>query len=241
MAVISPINLSQDIIDKRIGDVTTAELLNRYIREMGIDHAQYYGLAIAGSHLPVSLGTFTNEWLDHYIKGHYFFDDPVIEKTKDLNHPLPWSMISGLTERQEEFMAFTRRVLGRNGVTVPLGAPPVVAGISVVSDMPEDEWNEKLPRIIWNATIVGQKIHNIVLADKNFVEPSASALTRMQKTCLALAATGLDAAGISGVTSMSEKAVLRQFDAAQVALNARNHTHALAKAITLGYLEGHRA
>jgi ATP-dependent transcriptional regulator len=231
---ISPINLSEDIVRRRVAGATVSELLDRFLREMEVDHVQYYGLGIGGSPLPVSLGTFTERWLDRYITGHYFFDDPVMAQVKDLNHALPWERIQGLNDRQIEFMEFTRKELGRNGVTVPVGTPPIAAGLSIVSDESPETWKERLPQIIWNATMVGQRVHTLVLEDKKAREESHVSLSRPQKACLYLAASGMGLEEIAQATSMGTKSVIRCLNDVQAALNARNHTHALAKAVALG-------
>ena len=59
--------------------------------------------------------------------------------------------------------------MGPNGMTVPLGTAGVTAGLSMTSWEPEEEWIARLPSVAWNATLVGQKIHAIVMAEKKAI------------------------------------------------------------------------
>lgn len=234
---IEPINLSQDILKRRLPDgVTVEELFRRFSEEMRIAHAQYYAIGFDGGQIPVSIGTFKKEWLDYYITGLHFLDDPVIQRTAESNSPFLWNTMTGLNEKQAALGEVTRRLMGPNGMTVPLGTAGVTAGLSMTSWEPEEEWIARLPSVAWNATLVGQKIHAIVMAEKKATEAGLTPLTRSQKKCLRLLATGLGLDGICEAVSMTEKEVVRVLDNAQARLKARTHTHALVKAVTLGFM-----
>src|SRR5690606_33622281 len=165
---------------------------------------QYYAVGFDGSPIPVSIGTFKKEWLDYYIKGLHFFNDPVVKRTAESNSPFLWNTMTGLDEKQAALGELTRKLMGPNGMTVPLGTAGVIAGLSMTSWEPEEEWLERLPSVAWNATLVGQKIHAIVMADKKAEEAGLTPLSKVQKRCLSLLAQGLSRGAIRAAISLTE-------------------------------------
>lgn len=227
--------LSKDILKRKVGELTASEILNRLVSESKA-RAVFYYCVITGKELdPVAVGTFPEEWLQIYARNGYIGVDPIVERAFTHKSPYVWSQMTGLTDAQRRFMEESVPYIGKQGVTIPLGTEHIVAGISVTSDDSDEAWLEKLPSLIWNASIAGHKIHTMVLQEKN-AEDRVEPLTERQAEYLSLAASGLELIDIASVTKTSEGAVRRVMDQVQRKLKVNSHSQAVAKAATIGQI-----
>lgn len=227
--------LSEEILKRKLGEVTAEDILHRFLEESKARAAFYYCVSIAGAINPVGIGTYPQAWMDIYGRNGYLGIDPIAERAFTLKAPIVWSQMTGLTDEQKRFMEESAPWIGKQGVTIPLGVEDVAAGISVTSDDSCEVWRDKLPNIIWNASIAGHKIHSIVLQNWK-VDDDAKSLTQRQVEYLSLIASGLEVEDIAKATHTSMNAVKRVLDAVQRKLKVNSHSQAVAKAATLGQI-----
>lgn len=227
--------LSKDILKRTIGNVTATDILHRLLEEANVRAAFYYCVSVGSEVKPVAIGTYPEKWLEIYAKNGYIGIDPVAERSFTAKSPYVWSEMTGLTDVQKRFMKESVPWVGSKGVTIPLGSEEVVAGISVTSDDEDAVWREKLPSLIWNASIAGQKINSIVLKER-MADDKAAPLTRRQSEYLSYIASGLEVADIAAATRTTANAVRRVLDGVQRKLQVNSHSQAVAKAATIGQL-----
>jgi len=225
-------NLSTDILD----DGVTVGLFEKLFDELKISHVQYYAINIGRNPSRVSMGTFSPEWCRTYHERGYGAIDPVLNYVLKQRMPCVWSNVPGLTDEQQAFMTEAAPYVGRNGITVPFGEPPVSAALSITTLSADDSWHANLPRIIWTATSVGQKIHRSILDHINAKAGRRVRLTSAQSACLHLLAEGMDEAAIASVTRMSRYTVRRHVEEVRRKLNAKSPAQTVAKAAMMGIL-----
>lgn len=215
------------------GEVAINDLLGSIKKELGVDHVQYFASSVVGIPRQVVIGTYPREWCQIYVDRGYVQRDPVLQHVLLKAGPCQWSTLSKLSEGEAEVMKESIPYIGKQGLTVPVGKHPLIAAISVTSNMEDREWILATPDILWKLTSIAQKLHALVVKEHEISAPNQR-LTDVQKQCLRLIAVGTGVDRIASILDANSVTVQKHLDQAQKKLEAFNQSHMIARAVLLG-------
>lgn len=178
------------------------------------------------------LTTAFKGYFEEYVRGLAFLEDPIFNRCASAKSPFEWSsMPSASSEPGRQPL-----ISGRRWLTLPIVHDQVIACLHVAADASDEEWRASIADFIWHGMKVGDDIvHRLLQLRNNDFAPPVR-LSPTQVDCLTLLAAGKDIAHIVDITGRDYRAVNRQISEAMCRLNARTQSHAVVKAISLGFL-----
>lgn len=223
---ITAVSLGDEILDNQDVERCFRELLRGY----GVRHVQYKAINPGRSPERVAIGTFPSDWCKRYLERGYWKVDPIHQYALGKRVPCLWESMTSLSPQQDAFMMEVADRIGSNGITVPILEPPILGSISIIAKEGDTRWKENLPRLIWKATTVGQRIHREVLKHISDDGSWSVRLNDSQAMCLNLMADGMTEDAIAAVTRMSRQKVKRQLDNIGKKFNSKNPSQIITKA-----------
>mgnify|MGYP001245888545 CR=1 FL=1 len=209
------------------------EMFEEFVSAYGLRHAQYISTRAPWFASPVTVGTVPEEKMGNLIPVIFHEIGPLVDKGTSDEIYVNWKDLGKLSEAQAVALDSIMKEFGRTGMSIRLVPKPHSVGLSFTTDVVGDEWKAQAAEVLWKGVIFGHKVHRMVLAAAGRHGRRVE-LSENQATCLTLLAEGMTVHDISESIGMPESKVMRNLDNARKKLEARNHAHAVAKAIVLG-------
>lgn len=208
----------------------------------GLSHMTFLVAHIRGQleRYPYYCTTYPEAWTETYIDNGYFDIDPVIDVLRWGHLPVDWSSLDWRPAQVDRFFMEARRHgIGPHGLTVPIRGPSGERGLfSVTSNRPKRDWSRLRASCIHELHILSHYLHETVLAVTGLRDPAHyRELSRRERQCLQLLATGWISKQIAAALGISESAVKLYLRSARTKLGASTSHQAVAKASFLELIE----
>lgn len=220
-----------------IHDLVEAELNTR-----GFDRFAYLILQPPEGPLePLYLGTYPQDWSEHYLVRDYVNIDPVMSAAAGTITPFTWNDLYSRqpsNSRQRQMLDEAGDFGLRNGMTIPVHGPArAFATFNISASLGPVATAE-----LWNAQ--KYELHLIALNSHEQIIKAAFAeakrapahLSPRERECLLWTARGKTAWEISIILGLSQDTVLHYLRGANERLGVCNKTHAVVKAIITGLI-----
>jgi DNA-binding CsgD family transcriptional regulator len=219
------------------------DLVDAELRSRGFDHFAYLILQPPeGPIEPLYIGSYPEDWSEHYLVRDYVNVDPVMSTATATVAPFSWK---DLYERQpskgpQRLMLDEAGDFGlRNGMTIPVHGPArafatfnVSASVGVAEA--EELWNQHKYDLHLIALHSHEEIIKAAYAEARQKPPAQ--LTPRERECLLWTSRGKTAWEISVILGLSQDTVLHYLRLANEKMNVSNKTHAVVKAIVTGLI-----
>lgn len=170
--------------------------------------------------------------------------DPFLWRCYERNLPLDWQDVKGapwLTDIQHEAISYIEALGFLDGVSVPIHlSGQSFAFVSGLSHAQCGRWREEPAHAVQALFVLAHAFHAAAVQHVHVAaDPvAATVLTRRETEVLKLAAMGLNAPATARAIHRSVETVRRQRKSAMQKLNAHTIAQAVARAMSLGLLEG---
>jgi DNA-binding CsgD family transcriptional regulator len=204
---------------------------------LGIAHVVYHWTNQKGEQF--GAGTYTPEWVAHYVQQGYMRIDPVVTGCFQRFHPVEWKQLDWTGKPQRRFLdEATGAGVGTQGTSVPIRGPNgQFALFTATTDDSDDHWRmfnrERMRDLILIAHFFNQKALEI---RQGTDEASLLRLSPREIDALTMLAIGYSRAQAADKLSISEHTLRVYIESARSKLGAANTTHAVAKALILGLI-----
>lgn len=216
-------------------------LLGQIRDHYGLTHVSYIAKDIPGltDSQPYFRCTYSDEWVERYIKHEYVQIDPVLHYGQTTILPFEWSRFDRRRRDLRQFFGDARGAgLGSHGLTIPVrGQHGEVAMISINSDMSDRDWKTDKIHYMRDFQMISGFLHESILRFEK-VEQKDECLTPRERECLTWLAKGKSIDDISDILGISRHTVRAHADGARAKVHGLNITHTVARAITLNLIEG---
>lgn len=182
---------------------------------------------------PYYCTTYPEAWTEIYLDKGYFEIDPVINVARRGHLPVDWSSLEQGSREVDRFFEEARsHDIGPNGLTIPIrGSNGERCLFSVTSNLPEHDWTGLRNSSIHDLHILSHYLHEAALAVTGLREAVRFRdLSRRERQCLQLLATGRISKQIAAALGISENAVKLYLRSARRKLGASTSYQAVAKA-----------
>jgi DNA-binding CsgD family transcriptional regulator len=212
-------------------DPALSEICMRY----GLSHMTFLVAGIRGQSekYPYFCTTYPVAWTERYVDNDYFNIDPVIDVLRWGHLPVDWSFLDWRPAPASRFFDEARRHdIGPHGLTIPIRGPRGERGLfSVASNRSKRDWSSLRASSIHELHILSHYLHETVLAVTGLRAPHHyRELSRRERQCLQLLATGRISKQIAAALGISESAVKLYLRSARTKLGASTSHQAVAKA-----------
>ncbi len=201
-----------------------------------------YHLGRSRSHITDSPYVRTNypaSWVQRYLLRNYVEIDPVVQRGFNSAFPFYWDELKIVSSQEVEFFqdAMAHNT-GMSGFSIPLcDKANRRALFSLSSEYPPQLLRKKLNGIIPELIEAAGFIHQKVIADTFFGEPSGVSLSPREIECLSWVACGKDSTSISIILGLSDHTVRDYLKSARFKLGCATIAQAIHKATVSGILE----
>jgi DNA-binding CsgD family transcriptional regulator len=183
------------------------------------------------------LGTYTDDWLQHYFSNDYLSIDPVALHGFTALRSFDWRELS--KERKEVKQIFDESIdfgFGHQGLCIPIvNSRGGRATFNINADVSDKEWIDLKSRLLRDLHIIAHFFHDSVVAQiKIETSDFPVHLSTRQLETLKWAASGKTIWETSVILSVSERTVRFHLDQARRTLNCATKTQAVAKAVASG-------
>lgn len=237
----------QDFID-RLKSATSLEeqrrVFERAIADAGFRYYTYniVKVAGAGTHAPLFVCSYPQDWIDHYLSEEYYTIDPLVAEGPRHQLPFRWNEVSlpqDLEPRQQRLYLEAADLGICNGLTIPIhGRNGDYAAINLIPEGRPEEQLATLDRQQHLMHLIALYYHshsgNSLLEQQLIRRPSV--LTRREEEVLTWLARGKSTFEVSGILSVTERTVLYHIENAKKKLNVTNRTHLVVKAAMEGLI-----
>lgn len=204
---------------------------------LGTDHVVYHWVSASGEQY--GCGTYSPDWVQKYLEQDYLRTDPVIVGCYQRFHPVDWKRLDWASKPARKFWKDAiEHGVGNQGFSIPIRGPNGQFALFTVSHNCEDqEWvafTETAKRhLILIAHVFNQKALEFEGAAG---KGPAKGLSPREIDAMTLLAVGYSRAQVAKSLSISEHTLRVYIESARFKLGAMNTTHAVARAMSNGYI-----
>jgi len=187
----------------------------------------------------ISIGTFPNEWIKHYISKNYASIDPIVKHCISSNTPISWHQFYK-DENYKIYNLFKEvsdyELLGGASIGYRVNSGEV--GIfSISKKEPLTEKSKLYCNTILYMTSLQPYIHDsLKRVSNNYNSSDSSPLTKRELECLTWTAEGKTSGEIASILHISESTVIFHIKNIINKLEVSNRTQAISKAILTGLI-----
>ncbi len=214
--------------------------LRDIVHEYNVEHAGYWGvppLAEGDTQAWVPVSTLPEAWLRHYAAADYVRIDPVVRAARQAIGPVDWRDLPPADAAGRRIAAEAREFgIPRQGLSFPIRGSGGDFGVfSVMADVADAAWDALKQGRLLDWLTLAQAIHRRVLdIGAAQMRGGLGKLSPRERDILQLIAHGLTSDEVSAELGISERVVRGYLQGCRNKLNARNSTHAVARAVKLG-------
>jgi DNA-binding CsgD family transcriptional regulator len=218
------------------------DLVDAELRSRGFDRFAYLIINPPdGPHEPLYIGSYPEEWAEHYRLRDYVNIDPVMSAATATIAPFAWKELYAFhpSESRPRRMLDEAGEFGlRNGMTIPVHGPArAFATFNVATSVGPLETEELWRVHKFDLHLVALNSHEKIIKTA-FAETGRgpAQLSPRERECLLWTARGKTAWEISVVLGLSRDTVLHYLRSANQKLGVYSKTHAVVKAIITGLI-----
>lgn len=235
-----------EFIDKLLSCETTdniKDVCTQFCDRFGYSH-YFYGVLIPTSFTKPSIYIISNqpeEWRTRYSEKGYLSIDPTATYCMQNIAPVHWQNLDNNLPLQSS----VRKMFGEaldfgivDGISFPVHTiRHETAMLSLSSNRPDEDWNKRLLQFIPESHLFAAYLHEAMIRILPDIQKAmGTMLTEREKECLLWTAEGKTSWEISQILGIAERTVVFHLKNATQKLDVANRQHAVAKAISLGYI-----
>lgn len=214
------------------------EICARY----GLSHMTFLVVRIGGGSeiCPYYCTTYAERWTELYVDKRYFEIDPVMDVMRWSLLPVDWSSLDRKPDEVRRFFeAAHAHDIGPNGLTIPVRGPKGERCLfSVASSLRNTGWARLRADSVHDLLVLSHYLHEKVLTVTRLREVGRYRdLSKRERQCLQLLATGSIFKQIAAILDISESSVRLYLRSARRKLGASTSRQAVAKAIFLELID----
>ena len=184
-------------------------------------------------------GTYSNEWLQHYLASGYFDIDPVTQSGLVETLPFDWrdlpkdsKAVNQLFNEAGEFG------IGNQGLSIPLfDAQGERALFNINTSASDRDWDKCKGPLLRDFHIISHFFHHRLMAEVANMPPLTDHdLSTVEIECLKWAAEGKSIWETSVILTLPERNVRYHLDQARRKLQCNTKIQAVAKAVAVGLI-----
>lgn len=202
-----------------------------------IDHIVYHWVDSAGEQY--GCGTYDDVWVQRYLEQGYLRTDPVIIGCYQRFHPVDWKRLDWSTKSARVFLkdALAHGV-GNQGYSIPIRGPNGQFALFTVNHNCDDHaWEEFTDEHSRELILMAHYFNRKALEFEPDRGPEqAQTLSPREIDALTLLAIGYSRAQVAQTLSISEHTLRVYIESARFKLGALNTTHAIARALSCGFI-----
>lgn len=205
--------------------------------DFGIDHIVYHWVDSAGEQY--GCGTYSDEWVQHYLENNYLRVDPVIAGCFQRFHPVDWKQLDWSSKAARKFLLEAIEFgVGNQGYSVPIRGPNGQFALFTLNHSCKDaEWEDFIETNKRDVILIGHFFNEKALSfEPNRTQPSGQALSPREIDAMTLLAAGYSRAQVAKTLSISEHTLRVYVESARFKLGALNTVHAVARALSRGLI-----
>lgn len=225
------------------GDVSAIyDLVDAELQSRGFDSFAYLILQPPDGPLePLYIGSYREDWSEHYLAQDYVNIDPVMSTAANTVAPFTWADLYGRQpgkSRQRQMLDEAGDFGLRNGMTIPVHGPArAFATFNIAASLGPAETAEIWNRHKYDLHIIALNSHEqIIKAAYAEAKRAPARLSPRERECLLWTSRGKTAWEISVILGLSQDTVLHYLRSANEKLGVCNKTHAVVKAIITGLI-----
>ena len=204
---------------------------------LGVDHIVYHWVSADGEQY--GYGTYDPAWVQHYIDSEYLRIDPVVLGCFQRFHPVDWKRLDWTSRAARAFQkdAIAHGV-GNQGFSIPIRGPNGQFALFTMSHTADDDtWAAftaaRQRDLILIAHFLNQKALEL---ERGRAPELVRALSPRETDALTFLAMGYSRGQVSEMLSISEHTLRAYIESARFKLGALNTTHAVARALSEGFI-----
>ena len=203
-------------------------------------HVTYHAVSLKGKteRGPHVIVTYPALWVRRYLDENYQRIDPVVVASLSGFIPVDWRLLDFSGKREATFLDEASEFeISSNGVSYPIRGPGGEQAIFSVNAPEGAEWDSYISEHQRDFMFLGhcfhQKVRQLASPDRpDEVEP----LSMREQDVLYWLARGKTYEDVGDILYISPRTVKAHIESARYKLNAGNTVHAVAKAVTLGFI-----
>lgn len=204
---------------------------------LGVSHVVYHWVDSAGEQY--GCGTYSDAWRDRYVSQNYIRVDPVIIGCYQRFHPVDWKRLDWSSKAARSFFAEAlEHGVGRQGFSVPIRGPNGQFALFTVShDCDDAAWAAFTEAHGRDLILIAHYFNRKALElEPDRAPDAAQTLSPREVDAMTLLAMGYSRAQTAETLSISEHTLRVYIESARFKLGAMNTTHAVARALTRGFI-----
>ncbi|MCX7888995.1 MAG: LuxR family transcriptional regulator [Rhodobacteraceae bacterium] len=224
-----------------IQPVTTFDGLSAAVTQvrdqLDVEHVVYHSVNSTGEQYAAL--TYPAQWVDRYIAQDYARIDPVVLGCFRRFHPVDWKRLDWTQRAARAFLGEALDAgVGNQGFSVPIRGPNGQFALFTVSDRRSDrEWEKFQKEHVADFLILSHYLNQKALElERGNDFQTMNSLSPREADALTMLAMGLNRSQAAESLSISEHTFRVYVESARLKLGAANTTHAVARAIALGFV-----
>jgi DNA-binding CsgD family transcriptional regulator len=202
-----------------------------------IDHVVYHWVDSAGDQY--GCGTYSDIWRERYLAQNYLRVDPVIIGCFQRFHPVDWKRLDWSSKPARGFLKDAMdHGVGNQGYSVPIRGPNGQFALFTVNHKSgDDEWADFTAEHHRDLILIAHYCNRKALEFEPDRNPETGrALSPREIDAMTLLAMGYNRAQAAQSLDISEHTLRVYVESARFKLGAMNTTHAVARAISRGFI-----
>lgn len=213
---------------------TVSELLRDRLK---VDHVVYHWVSAAGEQY--GCGTYNPAWVARYLEMDYLRVDPVVVGCYQRFHPVDWKQLDWSGKPAITFRKDAASYgLGNQGYSVPIRGPNGQFALFTVNHTAKDNaWAAFIEENRRLLILVAYGFNQKALEFEGAAEKGPQkGLSPREVDAMTLLAVGYNRAQVAKALSISEHTLRVYIESARFKLGAMNTTHAVARAMSQGFI-----
>lgn len=202
-----------------------------------VDHLVYHWVSSAGDQY--GCGTYSPEWVQRYLDKDYLRIDPVVQGCYQRFHPVDWKRLDWSSKSARAFQAEALEFgVGNQGFSVPIRGPNGQFALFTVSHSCDDAaWAEFTEMNRRSLILIAHYFnHKALMFEPDRAPAQSQMLSPREVDAMTFLAMGYSRAQVAETLSISEHTLRVYIESARLKLGATNTTHAVARALTRGFI-----
>ncbi|MGB0797902.1 MAG: helix-turn-helix transcriptional regulator [Planktomarina sp.] len=204
---------------------------------LGIDHVVYHWVSASGQQY--GCGTYQPAWVERYVERDYLRVDPVVIGCYKRFHPVDWGRLDWSSKPARAFQSEAiEHGVGNQGYSIPIRGPNGQFALFTVSHNSDDEWwGEFTDKNRRDLILVAHMFNQKALEFEGSAHSGPrKPLSPREVDTMTLLAVGYSRAQVAQSLSISEHTLRVYIESARFKLGAMNTTHAVARAMSQGFI-----
>lgn len=220
---------------RNLGDL---QVCSEQLRDLlKVDHVVYHWVSTAGQQY--GCGTYSADWVQQYIANDYLRLDPVVVGCYQRFHPVDWKRLDWSSKSARSFRKEAIKFgVGNQGYSIPIRGPKGQFALFTVSHNSDDAfWAKFTENRKRDLILIAHGFNQKALEFEGKAEKGPNkSLSPREIDAMTLLAVGYSRAQVAQSLAISEHTLRVYIESARFKLGAMNTTHAVARAMSQGFI-----